>query len=104
MPSAILQENSCRQSLKNCNPKINKDSAYAGISLANDDKAWLASMFPTHLPASREDVLKLREYLSVSVQQLESEAQKYDSPLLLYAQQATSLYYRGFHELTRQVG
>lgn len=70
----------------------------------SQDKAWMASIFPTHLPASREDVLRLREYLETTMEKLETETDQQNRCSFSHAEQAINLYTMGFHEITRQVG
>ncbi|GMH44706.1 hypothetical protein BSKO_12658 [Bryopsis sp. KO-2023] len=83
-------------------PNLQHPGAVCG-NAENGDKAWLASVFPTHLPASREDVMRLREYTEARISQLEDEAERNGNSLTNYAEEAIRLYTMGFQELTRQV-
>ena len=67
-------------------------------------ETWDYKVFPSRLPASRQDVLLLREWLaeeSARFSQKVPHEERQDA--FLFAKRAQALYGRAFHELTRQV-
>jgi len=65
---------------------------------------WDFKVFPARLPASRQDVLLLREWLAEeSARFSEGQSREDRQDAFHFAKRAQGLYGRAFHELTRQV-
>ena len=75
------------------------------LTYDDDSETWNHKVFPSRLPAKREEVLMLRNWLAAKCAGLNSEYQEReaDYDVLDFVGKGTAVYDQAMHELSRQV-